>query len=121
MSFGWSYSRLPVCSCLARAEKTVTDSWRQDGGNIEYLYRCGAAGPDRAQTPDLVFHRRHNHAAEDRRGNDALQPLEIVARAHYDAEIEHLSTRGADHVVMGEREMAEAMLRMVRPASARSG
>jgi CPA2 family monovalent cation:H+ antiporter-2 len=45
---------------------------------------------------------------------------EIVARAHYDAEIEHLSARGANHVVMGEREMAEAMLRMVRPASAQS-
>jgi CPA2 family monovalent cation:H+ antiporter-2 len=53
-----------------------------------------------------------------RRTNPAL---EIVARAHYDAEIEHLSARGANHVVMGEREMAEAMLRMVRPASAQPG
>jgi CPA2 family monovalent cation:H+ antiporter-2 len=36
--------------------------------------------------------------------------LPIVARAHFDAEVEHLLTFGATKVVMGEREIAEAML-----------
>ncbi len=36
--------------------------------------------------------------------------LLIVARAHSDAEIEHLKSHGADVVVMGEHEIAKAML-----------
>src|SRR5581483_1644558 len=36
--------------------------------------------------------------------------LRIVARAHFDAEVAHLLDHGADEVVMGEREIASAML-----------
>ena|SRR5258707_528611 len=36
--------------------------------------------------------------------------LEIVARAHFDAEVEHLLQHGANTVVMGEREIARSML-----------
>ena len=36
--------------------------------------------------------------------------LKIVARAHSDAELEHLNYHGADSVVMGEREIAGAMV-----------
>src|SRR5262249_42212703 len=42
------------------------------------------------------------------RGANALLP--IVARAHFDAEVEHLKHHGADIVVMGEREIARTML-----------
>src|SRR5262249_26120346 len=42
-----------------------------------------------------------------RKANPALP---IVARAHFDAEVEHLSRLGATKVVMGEREIALAML-----------
>lgn len=42
----------------------------------------------------------------------ALAPqLDIIARAHSDAEVEHLSGLGANTVIMGEREIAYAMLR----------
>ena len=40
--------------------------------------------------------------------------LEIVARAHYDAEADHLLRLGASEVVMGEREIANAMLAHAR-------
>jgi CPA2 family monovalent cation:H+ antiporter-2 len=40
----------------------------------------------------------------------ARPDLEIVARAHFDAEVEHLQKLGANAVVMGEREVALAML-----------
>uniref|UniRef100_UPI0028AAA474 NAD-binding protein n=1 Tax=Pseudomonas sp. TaxID=306 RepID=UPI0028AAA474 len=33
----------------------------------------------------------------------------IIARAHFDAEVEHLEQNGADLVVMGEREIARSM------------
>jgi CPA2 family monovalent cation:H+ antiporter-2 len=36
--------------------------------------------------------------------------LKIVARAHSDAELEHLNYHGADSVVMGEREIGAAMV-----------
>jgi len=36
--------------------------------------------------------------------------LTIVARAHFDAQVEHLLKHGATAVVMGERELAHAML-----------
>ncbi len=36
--------------------------------------------------------------------------LPIVARAHFDAEVDHLLSHGASKVVMGEREIALAML-----------
>ena len=41
----------------------------------------------------------------------AINPdLRIVARAHFDAETDHLMQHGADAVIMGEREIARAML-----------
>jgi K+:H+ antiporter len=40
--------------------------------------------------------------------------IEIVARAHFDAEVEHLLRHGANTVVMGEREIARTMLELAR-------
>jgi CPA2 family monovalent cation:H+ antiporter-2 len=40
----------------------------------------------------------------------AVNPaLKIIARAHFDAEVEHLKQLGADIIIMGEREIARAM------------
>jgi monovalent cation:H+ antiporter-2, CPA2 family len=36
--------------------------------------------------------------------------LPIVARAHFDGEVDHLLAHGANKVIMGEREIATAML-----------
>ncbi len=44
----------------------------------------------------------------------ARSDLEIVARAHFDAEVEHLRQLGASAVIMGEREIAAAMLGYAR-------
>ncbi|MEP9349512.1 YbaL family putative K(+) efflux transporter [Xanthobacter sp. KR7-225] len=41
----------------------------------------------------------------------ALNPqIEIIARAHSDAEVGHLRQSGADFIIMGEREVARGML-----------
>jgi CPA2 family monovalent cation:H+ antiporter-2 len=42
--------------------------------------------------------------------------LEIIARAHSDAEVEHLVKLGCDSPISGERELAAAMLGRLRPA-----
>ncbi|AZP43327.1 Kef family K(+) transporter [Rahnella aquatilis] len=40
--------------------------------------------------------------------------IEIIARAHYDDEVTYILERGADRVVMGEREIANSMLSMLQ-------
>ncbi|EPO6181174.1 YbaL family putative K(+) efflux transporter [Yersinia enterocolitica] len=40
--------------------------------------------------------------------------LEIIARAYYDDEVVYISDRGANQVVMGEREIANSMLNMLK-------
>jgi CPA2 family monovalent cation:H+ antiporter-2 len=42
--------------------------------------------------------------------HQANPALEIIARAHFDTEVTHLSQHGASMVVMGEREIARTML-----------
>ena len=49
----------------------------------------------------------------------ALNPqIEIIARAHSDAEVSHLRQSGADFIIMGEREVARGMLAHVRAGPA---
>lgn len=40
--------------------------------------------------------------------------IEIIARAHSEAEIQHLEKHGASHVIMGEREIAHGMVAYVQ-------
>jgi CPA2 family monovalent cation:H+ antiporter-2 len=52
----------------------------------------------------------------------ALNPaLRIVARAHSDAEVEHLQKLGADITIMGEREIARAMVLRAFPETGAGG
>ncbi|HKS34255.1 MAG TPA: YbaL family putative K(+) efflux transporter [Enterobacteriaceae bacterium] len=39
--------------------------------------------------------------------------IEIIARAHYDDEVDYITERGANQVVMGEREIANTMLQLL--------
>ncbi|WP_336984597.1 NAD-binding protein, partial [Cedecea sp. VD21] len=41
--------------------------------------------------------------------------IEIIARAHYDDEVDYITERGANQVVMGEREIANTMLGLLVP------
>jgi CPA2 family monovalent cation:H+ antiporter-2 len=54
--------------------------------------------------------------AQARAANAALN---IIARAHSDAEVENLKKHGASLIIMGEREIAQGMLNeALRPPSA---
>jgi len=52
------------------------------------------------------------------RAREMNTEMMIFARAHSDEEVNHLARLGADHVVMGEREIARRLLRLM--ASART-
>ena len=65
------------------------------------------AVPNGLETGEIVAHARK------------LKPdLRIVARAHLDAEVEHITNSGADRVIMGEREIARLMVADVAPTVA---
>jgi CPA2 family monovalent cation:H+ antiporter-2 len=44
-------------------------------------------------------------------GRAANANLVVIARAHSDAEIQHLRGYGADHIILGEQEIAREMTR----------
>ncbi len=45
--------------------------------------------------------------------------IEIIARAHYDDEVDYIAERGANQVVMGEREIAGTMLALLKDSAQR--
>ena len=74
---------------------------------VEKAKHLLVAVPNGLESGEVVAHARK------------LNPgLRIVARAHLDAEVEHLIASGADRVIMGEREIAKLMLADVAPAPA---
>jgi len=48
------------------------------------------------------------------RARKANPDITILARAHSDAEVEHLQKLGVDQIVMGEREIARRLLELIR-------
>jgi CPA2 family monovalent cation:H+ antiporter-2 len=52
------------------------------------------------------------------RARKANPAIRIVARAHSDPEVDHLRKFGADHIVLGERELAREMVRFILGAGA---
>ena len=84
-----------------------------------------AADPDVIASADLAGARRlfvtipepfeaGQVVDQARKANPAL---DILARAHSDAAVEHLTELGASLVISGEREIAERMLDRTRPTS----
>jgi CPA2 family monovalent cation:H+ antiporter-2 len=62
------------------------------------------------------------HAGNVVEGARQARPdLEILARAHSDAEVEHLTRMGASLTIMGEREIARGMLDHARPQPTAQG
>ena len=53
-----------------------------------------------------------------RRRGSSIGALPIIARAHSEVEIEHLRKHGATKVVMGEHEIAKAMIADIPPGRA---
>ncbi|MFG1425211.1 YbaL family putative K(+) efflux transporter [Roseixanthobacter glucoisosaccharinicivorans] len=101
----------------------------EDGGDaVEALRRAqievlpaNAAAPEALAAANLPGAQRlilaipdGFEAASVLRKARALNPgLEIIARAHSDAEVEHLRQGGAGFIIMGEREVARGMLAYV--------
>ncbi|MBX3510843.1 MAG: Kef family K(+) transporter [Hyphomonadaceae bacterium] len=66
---------------------------------IDTARKLIVAVPNGLEAGEIVAHARKLNPA-----------MRIIARAHLDAEVEHLAASGADRVIMGEREIASQML-----------
>jgi CPA2 family monovalent cation:H+ antiporter-2 len=55
-----------------------------------------------------------------RQGRAANPKIQIIARAHSDAEVEHLSGLGADLVIMGERQIAHGIIEDLQARQAKA-
>ncbi|HVK80951.1 MAG TPA: NAD-binding protein, partial [Verrucomicrobiae bacterium] len=72
---------------------------------VETATHLIVAVPNGLEAGEIVAHARK------------LKPaLYIIARAHLDAEVEHITESGANRVIMGEREIARQMLADCAPA-----
>ncbi len=78
--------------------------------NVEAARCILVAVPDAFEGGQIVAQARERNAS-----------LPIVARAHSEAEIEHLKKHGATQVVMGEHEIAKAMISAIPPAAPPAG
>jgi len=72
-----------------------------------------AANPAGAKRLVLAIPNAFEAGLTIQRARAANPEITIVARAHSDAEVEHLKTLGADSVIMGEREIARGIVELV--------
>jgi CPA2 family monovalent cation:H+ antiporter-2 len=79
-------------------------------GNAASREILGAANPETATTLVIAIPNAFEAGRIAKKARGANPGLAIVARAHSDAEIQHLRDRGADTVIMGERQIALEMI-----------
>jgi len=99
------------------ADKTLA-KLRDDGvetvaGNAANADVFSAANPEGARRLILAIPNAFEAGQIVLRARAANPTINVIARAHSDAEVEHLKGLGADTVIMGEREIARGIVEVV--------
>ncbi|AZO66156.1 YbaL family putative K(+) efflux transporter [Mesorhizobium sp. M6A.T.Cr.TU.016.01.1.1] len=99
------------------ADKTLA-KLRDDGietvsGNAANNEVFAAANPEGAKRLILAIPNAFEAGQIVLRARAANPKINVIARAHSDAEVEHLKGLGADTVIMGEREIARGIVEVV--------
>ncbi len=92
----------------AGIEVIVGNGVRQDvlqAANIAEARRLIIAIPNAFEAGQIVM-----------QAKAANPEIEIIARAHFDAEVDHLTGLGVGTIIMGEREIARAIVEKVTGA-----
>lgn len=99
------------------ADKTLTklkaDSIETVAGNAANAEVFAAANPEGASRLILAIPNAFEAGQIVLRARAANPGINVTARAHSDAEVEHLEGLGADTVIMGEREIARGIVEEV--------
>ncbi|TIX09549.1 MAG: sodium:proton antiporter, partial [Mesorhizobium sp.] len=82
-------------------------------GNAANADVFSAANPEGARRLILAIPNAFEAGQIVLRARAANPGINVIARAHSDAEVEHLKGLGADTVIMGEREIARGIVEMV--------
>jgi CPA2 family monovalent cation:H+ antiporter-2 len=98
-------------------DKTIA-KLRADGvevveGNAANAQVFAAANPTGAKRLVLAIPNAFEAGQVILRARAANPSIVVIARAHFDAEVEHLKGLGADTVIMGEREIARGILELI--------
>ncbi|TGP54064.1 sodium:proton antiporter [bacterium M00.F.Ca.ET.230.01.1.1] len=99
------------------SDKTLA-KLRDDGietiaGNAANVDVFSAANPEGARRLILAIPNAFEAGQIVLRARAANPAINVIARAHSDAEVEHLKGLGADTVIMGEREIARGIVEVV--------
>ncbi len=99
------------------ADKTLArlkaDDIETVAGNAANAEVFAAANPEGAKRLILAIPNAFEAGQIVLRARAANPAINVVARAHSDAEVEHLKGLGADTVIMGEREIARGIVEEV--------
>ncbi len=99
------------------ADKTLArlkaDSVEIVAGNAANADVFSAANPEGAKRLILAIPNAFEAGQIVLRARAANPGISVIARAHSDAEVEHLKGLGADTVIMGEREIARGIVEVV--------
>ncbi|MBS0273530.1 MAG: Kef family K(+) transporter [Proteobacteria bacterium] len=112
---GEGLKRMEVAFAVIENARDVIEGIRRDGievieGNAAMSNVLKAANIAGARLLFVAIPEAFEAGQIVEQARKANPELEIVARAHFDAEVDHLLKLGASEVVMGEREIAHAML-----------
>ena len=99
----------------------LAEAARRDGGetvmgNASNPEVLKAANPGQARVLFVAIPQAFEAGQIVAQARAANPHLKIIARAHSDAEVEHLTKHGASLIIMGEREIAEGMLEEALPS-----
>lgn len=99
------------------ADKTLArlqaDGVETIAGNAANSGVFAAANPEGAKRLILAIPNAFEAGQVVRRARTANPRIDIIARAHSDAEVDHLTGLGANTVIMGEREIARGIVEEV--------
>ena len=100
---------------VAEAGESALAKLKQGGietimGNAAQPEILGATNPSRARHLVIAIPEAFEAGQIVQQARAANPDIRIIARAHADAEVDHLKGLGADVVIMGEREIARGMI-----------
>jgi CPA2 family monovalent cation:H+ antiporter-2 len=100
---------------VAEVGERVLQKLKQGGietiaGNAAQPAILGATNPSRAKHLVIAIPEAFEAGQIVQQARAANPDIQIIARAHADAEVDHLKGLGADVVIMGEREIARGMI-----------